>query len=122
MISRQSACVDCAYTHGRARAERERARARAYRYNRSRANMRARSSAFAGRASVAIALYACRAKATAVPQLQLTAEAVGCLAVMSDLLAIATLHISIFYSLAARWHGLQVPPPHDARPAPPILR
>jgi hypothetical protein len=29
------------------------------------------------------------------------------LCVVSDLLAIATVHIKIFYSLAARWHGLQ---------------
>jgi len=30
------------------------------------------------------------------------------LSVLSDLLSIATLHIYIFYSLAARWHGVQV--------------
>jgi phosphatidylinositol glycan class Q protein len=29
------------------------------------------------------------------------------LCVMSDLLSLATLHIRLFYSLAARWHGLQ---------------
>jgi len=40
------------------------------------------------------------------------------LCVMSDLLSLATLHIRLFYSLAARWHGLQVCRPLSLAPAP----
>lgn len=104
-------------THTDARTQREGARTLARRYTWPHANMPPQGRICVGRpfrGFLAIALYACRAKSQSMPQMQLTAEAVGGVTVMSDLLAIATLHISIFYSLAARWHGLQVPPPLDA--------